>query len=66
MKKGEDELKGASSPERKIIFVIIYLTGGSILGNRGERFNTTTTATYYSRCLDADLRTMEAATCDHS
>jgi hypothetical protein len=36
MKKGEDELKGVSSPERKIIFVIIYLTGGSILGNGSE------------------------------
>ncbi len=36
MKKGEDELNGVSSPVRKIIFVIIYLTGGSILGNGSE------------------------------
>jgi hypothetical protein len=36
MKKGEDESKGASPPERKIIFVIICLTGGSILGNGSE------------------------------
>jgi hypothetical protein len=28
----------------KVIVKIIYLTGGSILGNRGERFTTTTTA----------------------